>query len=142
MTERITSTNSKSKFTKLEADLSLSRNIISELSQKLFNVEWKDFANEQNLRTESLEVLSIVPSATDSEQECPYWMSLSNAPIESGLDENYRSSSSKGKTKKVILKFNQCKGALVPYNKKRLKDLDPETVTLPYDKNICMNESL
>lgn len=72
MTERITSTNSKSKFTKLEADLSLSRNIISELSQKLFNVEWKDFVNEQNLRTESLEVLSIVPSATDSEQECPY----------------------------------------------------------------------
>ena len=42
----------KTKFTKLEADVNISRNVNSKLSGRLIDVERKCFANEQYSRSE------------------------------------------------------------------------------------------
>ena len=46
----------KSKFTKLEPDLNMSKNVNSKLSDRFINVERKGFANEQYSRRECLEI--------------------------------------------------------------------------------------
>ena len=56
----------KTKFTKLEADVNISRSVNSKLSDRLINVERKCFANEQYSRRECLEISGIPPSVKDT----------------------------------------------------------------------------
>ena len=50
----------KTKFTKLEADLNISKNVNSKLSDRLINAEKKCFANEQYSRRECLEISGVL----------------------------------------------------------------------------------
>ena len=77
----------KTKFTKLEAVLDMSRNINSKLSDSLINVERKGFANEQYSRRECLEISSIPPSVQDNELETEVLSILeeTDTPVEPGL---------------------------------------------------------
>ena len=52
-------TDLRNKFTKLESDLAISKNINSKLSSQLTKVERKCWANEQYSRRECLEVSGI-----------------------------------------------------------------------------------
>ena len=51
----------KTIFTRLEADLNISKNVNSKLSERLINVERKSFANKQYCRRECLQILGIPP---------------------------------------------------------------------------------
>ena len=50
----------KTKFTKLEADLNIPKNVNSKLSDRLISVEKKCFANEQYSRRECLEISGVL----------------------------------------------------------------------------------
>ena len=98
----------KTKFTKLEVDLNISKYINSKLSDRLINVEWKSFTNEQYSRRECLEISGIPPSVKDNELETKVLSILEEiaAPVDPGLVEDCHRLPSKGKPKKVILKLN------------------------------------
>ena len=103
----------KTKFTKLEADVNISKNVNSKLSDRLFNVEGKRFANEQYSRRECLEISGIPPSVKDNEFETKVLTVLEeiDAPVDPGKVEDSHRLPSKGKPKKVILKLNPRKDA-------------------------------
>ena len=103
----------KTKFTKLEADLNISRNVNFKLSDRLINVERKCFANDQCSRRECLEISGILPSVQDNELETKVLTILKeiNAPVDPGLVEDCHRLPSKGNPKKVILKLNRHKDA-------------------------------
>ena len=66
-----------------------------------------------------------------------------DAPVDCGLVEDCHCLPSKENPKKVTLKLNPRKDASkVLLNKKKLKNVDPETVNLPYGTKIYINESL
>ena len=103
----------KTKFTKLEADVNISRNVNSKLSDRLINVERKCFANEQYSRRECLEISGTPPSIKDNELETKV-LSIQeeiDAPVDPGLVEDCHHLPSKGNPKKVILKLNRRKDA-------------------------------
>ena len=111
----------RTKFTKLEADVNISRNINSKLSNRLINVERKCFANKQYTRRECLEISGIPPSVKDTELETKVLTILEeiDAPVDPGLVEDCHPSPSKGNPTKVIFKLNRRKDARkVPLNKK------------------------
>ena len=105
----------KTRFTKLAlaADVNISRNVNSKLSDRLINVERKCFANEQYSRTECLEISGIPPSVKDNELETKVLTILEeiDAPVGLGLVEDCHRLPSKGNPKKVILKLNRRKDA-------------------------------
>ena len=59
----------KTKFTRLETDLNISKNINSKLSDRLINFDRESFANEQYSKREYLEIPGIPPSVKDNELE-------------------------------------------------------------------------
>ena len=119
----------KTKLTKLKADLNISRNVNSELSDKLISVERKCFANEQYSRRECLEISGIPPSVKDNELETKV-LSIpeeTDASVDAGLVEDCHRSPSKENPKKMIFKLNRCKDARkVLLNKKNLKTWIPK----------------
>ena len=137
----------QTKLARLEADLNISKNVKSKLSDRLINVEQKNFVNEQYSRRKCLEISGIPPSVKDNELETKVLSILEeiDVPGDPGLVEDCQLLSSKGKgnPKKVILKLNRCEDIRkVLLNKKNLKNLDPETVNLPSGTKIYVNESL
>ena len=91
----------KTKFTKLEVDLNISKYTNSKLSDRLINVEWKSFTNEQYSRRGYLEISGIPPSVKDNELETKVLSILEEiaAPVDPGLVEDYHRLPSKGKLK-------------------------------------------
>ena len=80
-------TDLRNKFTKLESDLAISKNINSKLSSQLTKVERKCWANEQYSRRECLEI--------------------------SGIPDNI---SQNGLKSKVYVIFRECDGDIDPVN--------------------------
>ena len=105
----------KTRFTKLAlaADVNISRNVNSKLSDRLINVERKHFANEQYSRRECLQISGIPPSVKDNELETKALTILEeiDAPVDVGLLGDCHRLPSKGNPKKVILKLNRRKDA-------------------------------
>ena len=113
----------KTKFTKLETDLNVSRNVNYKLSDRLVNVVQKTFASEQYSRRECLEISGNLPSVKDNELKTKVLSILEEigAPADPGLVEDCHRLSSKGNPKKVILKLSRVKEATkVLLNKKKL----------------------
>ena len=116
----------EAKFTKLEADANIPKNVNSKLSDRLINVERKCFVIEQYSRRECLEISSIPPSVKDNELETKVLTILEqiDAPVDPVLVEDCYRLLSKGNPKKVILKLNRRKDArkvLLVKKKKNLK---------------------
>ena len=88
----------KTKFTKLEADVNISRNVNSKLSDRLINVERKCFANEQYSRRECLEISGIPPSVKGNKLEIKVLTILEeiDVPVDPGLVEDCHRLPSRG----------------------------------------------
>ena len=89
----------KTKFIKLEADINISRNVNSKLSDRLIYAEQNNFANEQYSRRECLESSGIPPSVNDNELKTKILRILDeiDAPVDPRLVEYYHHLQSKGK---------------------------------------------
>ena len=120
----------KTKFCKLESYLHISRNVNDKLSDKLVVLEQKRHANEQNSRRECLEISGILAEVWDKD-------------IEKIVLEDCHRIPSKGSPQKLILKLSCRKDSrrVLP-NKKKLKQLKPESLSLPVGVKIYINESL
>ena len=103
----------KTKFIKLEADINISRNVDSKLSDRLIYAEQNNFANEQYSRRECLESSGIPPSVNDNELKTKILRILDeiDAPVDPRLVEYYHNLQSKGNLRKVILKLDRRKDA-------------------------------
>ena len=88
----------KTKFIKLEADVNISKNANSKLSDRLINAERKCFANEQYSSRECLEISGIPPSVKDNELETKVLTILEeiDAPVDPGLVEDCHRLPSRG----------------------------------------------
>ena len=135
----------KTKFCKLESDLHISRNVNDKLSDKLVVLERKCHANEQYPRRECLEISGIAAEVGDKdiEQKVLEVLDAIGAPVSTDLVEDCHRIPSTGYPKKVILKLSRRKDSmLVLLNKKKLKQLKPESLSLPAPVKIYINENL
>ena len=135
----------KTKFCKLESDLHISRNVNDKLSDKLTVLERKCHANEQYSRRECLEISGIPAEVGDKDIEKKVLEVLDaiGAPVNTDLVEDCHRIPSKGSPKKVILKLSRRKDSRrVLLNKKKLKQLKPESINMPAPVKIYINERL
>ena len=98
-------------FSKLEADIQVSRNVNSKLSERLLTMERRCYANEQYSRRECLEISGIPASVADKDLESKVLEILEeiDVPIDPTLVEDCHRLPSKGSSKKVIVKLNRRK---------------------------------
>ena len=135
----------KTKLCKLESDLHISRNVNDKLSDKLAVLQGKCYVNEQYSRREFLEISGIPAEVGDKDIEKKVLEVLDaiGAPVNTDLVEDCHRIPSKGSPKKVILKLSRRKDSRrVLLNKKKLKQLKPESLNLPASVKIYINESL
>ena len=125
--------------------LHVSRNVNDKLCDKLTVLERKCHANEQYSRREFLEISGIPAEVEDKDTEKKVLEVLDaiGAPVNTDLLEDCHCIPSKGSPKKVILKLSRQKDSRrVLLNKKKLKQLKPESLNLPASVKIYINESL
>ena len=135
----------KIKFCKLESDLHISRNVNDKLSDKLAVLERKCHANEQYSRRECLEISGIPAEVGDKDIEKKVLEVLDaiGAPVNTDLVQDCHRIPSKGSPKNVISKLSRRKDSRrVLLNKKKLKQLKPQSLNLPTSLKIYINESL
>ena len=138
-------TELRNKFTKLESDLAISKNINSKLSSQLTKVERKRWANEQYSRRECLEISGIpdIISQNDLEskvcdifRECDVDIDPVNIEACIRLKLNHW-------PKKVIVKLARRKDASkILEEKKKLKTNDLSQRGFPPNTIVFINESL
>ena len=138
-------TELRNKFTKLESDLAISKNINSKLSSQLTKVERKRWANEQYSRRECLEISGIpdIISQNDLEskvcdifRECDVDIDPVNIEACIRLKLNHW-------PKKVIVKLARRKDASkILEEKKKLKTNDLSQRGFPPNTVVFINESL
>ena len=135
----------KSDFSKFETDIQVTRNINSKLSERFVTTEKRCYANEQYSRTECLEILSIPASVADNGLESKVLEILqeTDIPIDPALTEDCHRLPSKGLQKKVLIKLNRRKDIRrILLIKNKLKSSKPESVNLPGETKVFINESL
>ena len=100
-----------SDFSKLEAEIQVSRNVYSKLSERLVIMGRKCYANEQYSRTEFLRISGIPASVADNDLESKVLEILeeTDVPIDPTLVEDCHHLPSKGAPKKVIIRLNRRK---------------------------------
>ena len=89
----------KSDFSKHEADIQITRNVNSRLSERLVTMERRCYCNEQCSRRECLEISDISASVTDKVLEI---LEEIDVPVDPALVEDCHRLPSKGSPKKVI----------------------------------------
>ena len=135
----------KPKFTKMESDLKISRNVNVKLIESLVVTERKFWANEQYSRTECLEISGIPESLSDNALEDKIQGVLRgiDAKVETeniGLCHLLKGKGSKGR---FILKLSKRKDAeKIKLNKKKLKNIDHKKIGLSSGTKVLINESL
>ena len=135
----------KSDFSKLEADLQVTRNVNSKLSERLVTMKRRCNANEQYSSRKCLEISGIPAGVADKDLESKVLEILEEilVPIDPTLYEDCHCLPSKGSSKKVIIKLNRRKDIhRILSNKNKLKNLKPESVHLPGETKVFINESL
>ena len=103
------------------------------------------YANKQCSWREYKEISGIPASLADSGLKSKVFEVLEeiSIPINPSLVEDCHRLPSKGLPKKVIIKLNHCKDIpRILLNKSKLKNLKPESVNLPGETNVFINESL
>ena len=117
----------KTKFTKMESDLAISRNVNVKLVEFLVVTERKCWANEQYSRRECLEISGIPESVSDNALEDKIQGVLRGIDVEVDTEniESGHHLKGKGSNGKVILKLSKRKDAeKIKLNKKKLKNID------------------
>ena len=103
------------------------------------------YANEQYSRRECLEISCIPASVADNSTESKVLEILEeiDVPVDSNLVEDCQCLPSKCSPKTVIIKLNRPKDICrILLNKNKLKNLKPESVNLPGETNVFINECL
>ena len=103
------------------------------------------YANKQCSWREYIEISGIPASLADNDLKSKVFEVLKeiSVPIDPSLVEDCHRLPSKGLPKKAILKLNRRKDIRrILLNKNKLKNLKPETVNLPGETNVFINESL
>ena len=130
----------KSKFTKLEVNLNIFRNVNSKLSDSLTNVGTKWFANKPYSRRECLEISAFL-LVSHSKNWIPiytvFWKKFT-PPADAGLVEDCQSLPSKENLKKLILKLS----SPIDAKKVLLNEKNWKTINLRSYTKIYINESL
>ena len=103
----------KTKFTKMESDLAISRNVNVKLVERLVVTERKCWANEQYSRRECLEISDIPESVSDNTLEDKIQGVLRGIDVEVDTEniESCHRLKGKGNKGKVILKLSKRKDA-------------------------------
>ena len=117
----------KTKFTKMESDLAISRNVNVKLVECLVVTERKCWASEQYSRRECLEISGIPESISDNalEDKIPGVLRGIDVKVDTENIESYHRLKGKGSKGKVILKLSKRKDAeKIKSNKKKLKNID------------------
>ena len=99
----------KTKFTKMESDLAISRNVNVKLVERLVATERKCWANEQYSRRECLEISDIPESVSDNAFEDKIQGVLRGIDVEVDKEniESCHRLKGKGSKRKVILKLSE-----------------------------------
>ena len=135
----------KSDFSKLEANIQVTRNVNFNLSKRLVTIERKCYTNEQYSRRECLEISGIPENVADNSLESKVLEIFEeiDIPIDSTLVEDCHRLPSKGLPKKVIIKLNCSKDIRrILLNTNKLKNSKPESVHLPGETKVFIKESL
>ena len=135
----------KSDFSKVETDIQVTRNVNSKLSERLVTEQRKCYANEQYSKRECLEISGIPASVADKDLESKALEILEEieVPVNRTLVEDCHRLPSKVSPKKLIFKLNRRKDIhRILSNKNKLKNLKPESVHLPGETKVFINESL
>ena len=123
----------KTKFTKMESDIAISRNVNVKLVERLVGTERKCWANEQYSRRECLEISGIPESVSDSALEDKIQGVLRGIDVEIDTENTELCHRLKGKGSKgkVILILSKRKDAeKIKSNKKKLKNIDHKKIGL------------
>ena len=135
----------KTKFTKMESDLTISRNVNVKLMERLVVTERKCWANEQYSRRECLEISGIPESVSDNALEDKIQGVLRgiDAEVDTENIESCHRLKGKGSKGRVILKLSKRKDAeKIKLNKKKLKNIDHRKIGLSSGTKVFINESL
>ena len=111
----------KNKFTKLESDLEISRNVNNKLVDQVTKLEWKSWENEQYSKRECIEISGISQSIEqlDLEKTLLNVFDKIDAPVDPQTIEACHSlkSDDNGRSNKVIVKFSKHKDMVRVVNK-------------------------
>ena len=134
-----------SDFYKLQADIQVTRNVNSKLSERIMTMERGCYANEQYSRSECLQISGIAVTVADKDLKSKVFEILEEIDvlIDSTLIEDYNRLPSMGSPKKVIIKLD-CRKCIhtILSNKNKLKNLKPKSVHLLGKTKVFINESL
>ena len=135
----------KTKFTKMESDLAISRNVNVKLVERLVVTERKCWTNEQYSRRECLEISGIPESVSDNAHQDKIQGVLRGIDVEIGTEniESCHRLKGKGSKGKDILKLSKRNDAeKLKLSKKRLKNIDHKKIGLSSGTKVFINESL
>ena len=135
----------KTKFTKMESGLAISRNVIVKLVERLVVTERKCWANEQYSRRECLEISSIPESVSDNALEDKIQGVLRGIGVKVDTEniESCNRLKGKGSKGRVILKLSKRKDAeKIKLKKKKLENIDHKKIRLSSGTKAFINESL
>ena len=135
----------KTKSTKMESDLTISRKVNVKLMERLVATERKCWANEQYSKRECLEISGIPESVSDNALEDKIQGVLRgiDAEVDTENIESCHRLKGKGSKGRVILKLSKRKDAeKIKLNKKKLKNIDHRKIGLSSGTKVFINESL
>ena len=137
----------KNKFTKLESDLEISRNVNNKLVDQVTRLERKCWENEQYSRRECIEISGIPQSIEqiDLERTVLKVFDKIDAPVDpQNIEACHRlKSDDNGRSNKVIVKFSKRKDMARIMNKKKfLKNANLDGTGLPSSTSLFINPSL
>ena len=135
----------KTKFTKMESDLTISRNVYVKLMERLVVTERTFWANEQYSKRECLEISVTPESVSDNALEDKVQGVLRgiDADVDTENIESCHHLKGKGSKGRVILKLSKRKDAeKIKLKKKKLKNIDHKKIGLSSGTKVFINESL
>ena len=135
----------KAKFTKMESDPTISRNVNVKLMGRLVVTERKCWANEQCSRRECLEILGIPESVSHNalEDEIQGVLRGVNAKVDTENIESFHRLKGKWSKTRVILKRSKRKDAeKIKLSKKKLENIDHKKIGLSSGMKVFINGSL
>ena len=128
-------------FSKLEADINITKNVNTVLSEQLIETERQCWVNAQYLRKECVEIVGILSTVKNEELEnkvCEIFDKVGVTVTENDLEACHRLKGSK-----TIVKFSKRKLCHAVLRKKRnLKNVKLSDVGLSGDTHLFINESL
>ena len=130
-------------FSKLEADVTVEKNISNLLSQRVVNLERQCWANSQYSKRECLEVVGTLHSVDDNilEEKVIQVFKKFGCNIDSSNIEECHCITKKND--RIIVKFSRRKGCQCVLSvKKNLQKLKMEDISLTGDNKVFINHSL